>query len=108
MNTAVFQLMPLTRCLSVTSYIHSQILFAGGPELPGICSVSHLCLTSERSSSDLILQAAMLAVSATTHICVARTLSATALPDGSGVLRGPWNGRPTSGNCCIREMIFRR
>jgi hypothetical protein len=32
--------------------------------------VSHSCLTAERSFTNLILQAAMLAVSATTHIYV--------------------------------------
>src|SRR5687768_11949943 len=53
--------MPLTRFLSVTSYTHS-------PKYS--LAVSHSCLTAERSSTNSILQAAKLAVSATTHICV--------------------------------------
>jgi hypothetical protein len=34
------------------------------------CSATHSCLMAERSSTNLILQAAMLAVGATTHLYV--------------------------------------
>src|ERR1051326_403717 len=68
MNTAVFQLIPLTRLLSVTSYIQFQNTLCWWTR---ISSVSHSCPTAERSRLRiLILQAAMLAVSATTHIYV--------------------------------------
>ena len=70
MNTAVLQLIPLTRFLSVTSYIQS-------PKYPcwwtgathDLLSVTHASRLKDRPTN-LILQAAILAVSATTHICI--------------------------------------
>ena len=45
MNTAVLQLIPLTRLLSVTSYTHSPILLAGVTEQPGAaqCHIHIYC-----------------------------------------------------------------
>src|ERR1051326_1609920 len=71
MNTAVCQLISLTRFLSVTSYIHPQNTLCWWTVAARISSVSHSCLMAGKiSSTNLILQVAMLAVSATTHIYV--------------------------------------
>src|ERR1044072_2243074 len=67
MNTAVCQLIPFTRFLSVTSYIPPQNPRCSGPELPGQLSVTFMPHGWKISSINLILQVAMLAVSATTH-----------------------------------------